>query len=859
MRKIKLITSLFLLMLLPLTFIRTKAYDSIDSTGAAEWYITDEEEQYQNGVYYSHMTGKSKINGVNGTEKNVNYFSMKTDGVNSKLVTWIKQMNNSTMTTMKLSNLAKDYEKEHPGWIVVAGVNADQWYYGTTVSSTKGGYFFYKNQTYYPLTVDGQNYYTINPLGASGNGVAITNNPNNPIADVNGSASIELQIYDEEENLIKTFNISGYNKAPEQNETTVWSGYYSEKSSGEYIDRVVNSTNDLYIIEKAKLAYMNNTKDYPFDKDGTYNPTDSFYGNGTISKVAKEFTLSKGQFAIETTNNEVKELLKENVKVIVEQQYATEIGNEVESVTGYHTVQVKNGVYKDSNAAYNTGTRPRSMFGVKEDGTYFLLTTRDEKSSSTGGTVHLENQAILNYYGAYTAYQHDGGGSVTAIFRNSTGEFDVVSESCDSGTKERAIASGLFFVVRDPGFEALGKNSTSTSVTFDKKEGNFYNEMKNVSIAVNGKTFNLEENQTSITINDLDPNKEYLATVNYTHDGVEYSAELKCKTKTYDPGIIITPSSYGFEVKKYNSDPVLKTTKVVFTVDGTKTYTMDDVNQFTIDELFKGETYAISYICTVENQNTKETYQISVEEKTYTTLAYEVPRITKLEESRKTDDSLRVSYAYTDADELVTKAYIYLNNAKYELTKKSGSYTFEDLDFNKNTYKIKIVLIYLVNDFEEELVSELLTYEKPACVHEYDNDCDSICNKCNETRTVEDHKWVDATCAKAKHCSVCNKEEGNALEHTVVENKGYDATCEKEGLTDGSHCSVCNKVLEEQKEIQKVDHTWIDATKKAPKTCSVCGETEGEKLKGCKKASALAILSMVSLLATSLLLLRKRK
>ena len=134
------------------------------------------------------------------------------------------------------------------------------------------------------------------------------------------------------------------------------------------------------------------------------------------------------------------------------------------------------------------------------------------------------------------------------------------------------------------------------------------------------------------------------------------------------------------------------------------------------------------------------------------------------------------------------------------------------------------------------------------------------CSVCGKTEGENgDHMWVDATCTKAAHCSVCGLEEGTPLEHTKVVDKGYAATCEKEGLTDGSHCSVCNKVLEEQKEIKKADHTWVDATKKAPKTCSVCGETTGEKLKGCKKSSVVTILSMVSLLATSVVLLRKKK
>ena len=133
------------------------------------------------------------------------------------------------------------------------------------------------------------------------------------------------------------------------------------------------------------------------------------------------------------------------------------------------------------------------------------------------------------------------------------------------------------------------------------------------------------------------------------------------------------------------------------------------------------------------------------------------------------------------------------------------------------------------------------------------------CNVCKKTEgPIAEHMWVDATCKEAAHCSVCGKEEGSTLEHTVVEDKGYDATCEKEGLTDGSHCSVCNKVLEEQKEINKAEHTWTEPTKKSPKTCIVCGETVGEKLKGCKKASVVTILSSVSLLASVLLLFRKR-
>jgi competence protein ComEC len=50
------------------------------------------------------------------------------------------------------------------------------------------------------------------------------------------------------------------------------------------------------------------------------------------------------------------------------------------------------------------------------------------------------------------------------------------------------------------------------------------------------------------------------------------------------------------------------------------------------------------------------------------------------------------------------------------------------------------------------------------------------------------------------------------------------------GLSDGVVCSVCNITITAQTTIAPLGHSWKDATTEAPKTCTVCGATEGDKL-----------------------------
>ena len=115
-------------------------------------------------------------------------------------------------------------------------------------------------------------------------------------------------------------------------------------------------------------------------------------------------------------------------------------------------------------------------------------------------------------------------------------------------------------------------------------------------------------------------------------------------------------------------------------------------------------------------------------------------------------------------------------------------------------------------------------------------DCDDTCTenrlfqctRCKEIYsepTGGKHTWVDATCLAPKSCSVCGETEGKELGHDMGEWETVkDATC----TVDGEKTRGCSRCDHTETDVIKAEHDWNDATCLVPKTCGVCGETEGE-------------------------------
>lgn len=77
------------------------------------------------------------------------------------------------------------------------------------------------------------------------------------------------------------------------------------------------------------------------------------------------------------------------------------------------------------------------------------------------------------------------------------------------------------------------------------------------------------------------------------------------------------------------------------------------------------------------------------------------------------------------------------------------------------------------------------------------------------------HQWEPASCTQPEICVKCGKTRGDVLPHDMIA-----ATC-----ATLSHCKNCDYETG-----TLADHTWKDATVSSPKTCSVCGATEGDPL-----------------------------
>lgn len=116
---------------------------------------------------------------------------------------------------------------------------------------------------------------------------------------------------------------------------------------------------------------------------------------------------------------------------------------------------------------------------------------------------------------------------------------------------------------------------------------------------------------------------------------------------------------------------------------------------------------------------------------------------------------------------------------------------------------------------------------------------------CGEKEVEHTHSWdagkviKEATCTedgeKEYKCTVCEEtklEKINKTEHVIVIDKAVEATCTKDGLTEGKHCSSCGETLVTQTVVSALGHNEV-VDEAVSATCKQEGLTEGKHCSTC--------------------------
>ena len=175
----------------------------------ASWTLTDETVTKMYGMTHTIAHGYSNEN-IPTNAQQVNIFSMKTDGAYSKIVNWAVHSGNTGYKRAALADVAKDYEENHPGWIVLGGINADQ--YAMTEKYGDSNVPVYP-QPFYPLVMEGERRFMTGLFGTTNSFVGLTNNgENNPFIYESGIDGYYLYIYNENDVFLDKIKIEGLNK-----------------------------------------------------------------------------------------------------------------------------------------------------------------------------------------------------------------------------------------------------------------------------------------------------------------------------------------------------------------------------------------------------------------------------------------------------------------------------------------------------------------------------------------------------------------------------------------------------------------------------------------------------------------------
>ncbi len=554
-RLVAVIIGLFLVCTLTFKINSANVTDSVALVGDIKT------ERLWDGIDMERMHVQSKLHGVPTNGNSYDWDAVAISAENNpaiRIVTWgltaADGVGYKAGTTM---DIAKNYEKENPGYTVIAAINGDffanaPFTTSAGVSNSKGTFEPINTwvadggKVYKPVTIAHPHHNVIGlfedrsylyHLGTWYDQLGNVSFADGAYAGTSAQYGQNLPTFTEQ----AVFSVGDY-------QTTAWS--YKQKASlneeavnifweGQYLNIDVTG----YTVWKAKTDRLSIPTDgfqtkYFVEQSlagWQYNlEYTKYYMEGRFTEVQNLTSISEvedGWCYIVTKDQEVISRLGRAVEFTAQYEM-TGVWENVNSAIGTVLpiiIQGKRTAYVGVNEHYLNTFKPKTVLAFKEDGTclFFFMGPGPLGGSSEGGPSSIELAELLERLGVVDAFCLDGGGSSSIICRRGD---DFVELNTPTDGQTRSIGNAVLMVVENSNLEVL--EAHATKATFGQSKPMVESELKEAVLHFNGKDY--VYNGEEILIEGLKPNTtyEYYFDYSFERDGKLLHSKTNIQTFT---------------------------------------------------------------------------------------------------------------------------------------------------------------------------------------------------------------------------------------------------------------------------------------------------------------------------------------
>ncbi len=478
-----------LIVVLSFSFFTVSAYTPKDLSMYAKELSEAEKQIVEGGIEIKEQQIATVFNGVVSDKTawnnhTVDYVTTPKNNTTIKPVVW-SAGSLEDWAPKTVFEIAADYEKTHPGYIVVGAINGD-FYYNKEVEGLNDKTFEPCNYHVQEGDVLRAAYYTDDV-----NFGLLGFNENNKYSYGAPKKSSSMYLKKVENNITSEIDvISGYNIQPTADGTYVF--------TKELVD-TINLTG--YKVYKGTIDLYRKFNEGLFVK-------------GNIIEVVNTTNLSSvssGNFYIATSTEE----LKVNDYVKVEYNLEGEVSSSL-NVIGYIYQCLQNGKTLGQNmptsvlSGYLSKTYTRAAIGFKEDGTIVLMSVdgTGNPSNNREGATLFQTGELLRVMGCVDGFNLDGGGSVTLAARID-GKLTLLNNPADGSV--RKVGNAILLVMPDPKIKVLG--AEGNTIKFKKTTNLECGTLENVKVKFDNRTYDFIEDELVVT--GLDKNTEYKIKIEY--------------------------------------------------------------------------------------------------------------------------------------------------------------------------------------------------------------------------------------------------------------------------------------------------------------------------------------------------------